>query len=96
MAEFVDAYDTTTGEKLPNQVPKAWLDKNTFPHLSTTAPVPDVPTVAIPTGDPNETWTIPQIGAYAERRGIDVAAAKTKPEYLAAVSKPATPNQQER
>lgn len=35
MAEkFVDAYDTTTGSKVPQRVPENWL--GIFPHLSLT------------------------------------------------------------
>nr|WP_297424792.1 hypothetical protein [uncultured Actinotalea sp.] len=38
MAKFVTAYDTRTGEELPHPVPKSWIDKGTFPHLSTSKP----------------------------------------------------------
>lgn len=38
MAKFVTAYDTRTGEELPHPVPKSWLDKGTFPHLSASKP----------------------------------------------------------
>lgn len=34
--EYVDAYDTTTGDKLPHQVPRTWVDGPGFPHLSAT------------------------------------------------------------
>jgi len=30
---LVPAWDTRTGQKLPNDVPKAWLQKKLFPHL---------------------------------------------------------------
>lgn len=35
--EYVDAYDTVTGDKLANQVPRAWVQPGSpFPHLSAT------------------------------------------------------------
>jgi hypothetical protein len=34
MAQFIDAYDTRTGEKLPNQVPEHFPDL--YDHLSRT------------------------------------------------------------
>lgn len=34
--EYVDAYDTITGEKLANQVPRSWIDGPGFPQLSAT------------------------------------------------------------
>lgn len=36
---FVPAWDTRTGQKLPNDVPQSWLDQNIFPYLTGTAPV---------------------------------------------------------
>jgi hypothetical protein len=38
MAKMVTAYDTRTGEALPNPVPQSWLDKRIFPHLSPNRP----------------------------------------------------------
>lgn len=38
MAKMVTAYDTRTGEALPNPVPQSWLDQGIFPHLSATTP----------------------------------------------------------
>ena len=35
---MVPAWDTRTGEKLPNDVPKHWLDNKLFPHLIGRAP----------------------------------------------------------
>lgn len=36
LGEFVDAYDTRTGEK--QTVPVAWLEQNLYSHLSKTPP----------------------------------------------------------
>ena len=35
---MVPAWDTRTGEKLPNDVPKHWLDNKIFPYLIGRAP----------------------------------------------------------
>lgn len=34
MAKMVPAWDKRTGRKLPNEVPKSWLDKGIFPNLA--------------------------------------------------------------
>ena len=44
MAKMVTAYDTRTGEALPNPVPQSWLDKGIFRHLSATPPAAAAPT----------------------------------------------------
>lgn len=33
MAKMVPAWDKTTGQQLPNTVPKSWLDNDVFPNL---------------------------------------------------------------
>lgn len=38
MTNFIDAWNTTTGEKLPNQVPDTW--PSVFDHISATQPTP--------------------------------------------------------
>lgn len=76
MAKFVTAYDTRTGEELPHPVPKSWLDKGTFAHLSATKP----PVT------PDESWTVAQLRAHAETHGIDLAGATTKADILTAVT----------
>ena len=43
MAKMVTAYDTRTGEALPNPVPQSWLDKGIFRHLSATPPAAAAP-----------------------------------------------------
>ena len=49
-------------------------------------PAPEDSTVVeIPGGVPDETWTVKQIDAYAEREGIDLGDASNKAEKLSAV-----------
>ena len=40
----------------------------------------------VPEGDPAETWTVKQLKAYADAKGIDLGDAKSKPEVFAAVT----------
>lgn len=48
--EYVDAYDTITGEKLAHQVPRTWIDGPGFPNLSATPrqKAADKPPVKVP------------------------------------------------
>lgn len=41
----------------------------------------------VPEGDPSETWTVKQLKAFADAKGIDLGDAKSKGDVLAAVSK---------
>lgn len=41
---------------------------------------------AIPEGDPSESWTNPQLDAYAKSRGIDLGKPKNKGERLKAIA----------
>ena len=43
--------------------------------------------VEVPEGDPSETWTVKQLKAFADAKGIDLGDAKSKGDVLAAVSK---------
>lgn len=52
-----------------------------------TQPVTDSDEVVIPDGDPEKTWTNPQLVAYAEREGIDLDGATKKDDLLAAIAK---------
>lgn len=40
-----------------------------------------------PDGDPSDAWTVKQLKAYADAKGIDLGDAKSKGDVLAAVSK---------
>jgi len=44
------------------------------------------PDVAIPEGDPSDEWTVKQLGAFAEREGIDLAGATKKADVVAAIT----------
>lgn len=79
MAKMVTAYDTRTGEALPNPVPQSWLDQGMFPHLSARKPP----------AQPDDTWTVAQLRSHAERHGIDLTGATNKAEILTAVTQPA-------
>ncbi len=35
---------------------------------------------------PDETWTVPELKAYAEEKGIDISTAKNKTETLALIT----------
>ena len=35
---------------------------------------------------PSEVWTVAEIDAWADKRGIDLTGAKTKPEKLAVIA----------
>ena len=70
MAKMVTAYDTRTGEALPNPVPQSWLDRGIFAHLSATPPAPAAQPVSVPVDEPNDTWTVHQLRAHADRREI--------------------------
>lgn len=39
-----------------------------------------------PEGDPDASWTLPQLKTYASEHGIDLGGAKTKPKILAAIT----------
>ncbi|WP_454728991.1 hypothetical protein [Cellulosimicrobium protaetiae] len=45
----------------------------------------------VPDGAPAESWTVPQLTAWAKAKGVDLGGAKTKPEILAAVIAPKNP-----
>lgn len=45
-------------------------------------------TVEIPEGPPKDSWTVPQLEAFAEREGIDLSGVEgNKPEKFAAIEK---------
>ena len=50
-------------------------------------PADDDNATEVPEGDPAETWTVKQLKAYADAKGIDLGDAKSKGEVLATVSK---------
>lgn len=39
----------------------------------------------VPEGAPAESWTVPQLTAWAKAKGVDLGGAKTKPEIVAVV-----------
>jgi len=41
-----------------------------------------------PEGDPDASWTLPQLKTFASEHGIDLGGAKTKPKILAAITEP--------
>ena len=41
----------------------------------------------VPEGDPSDAWTVKQMKAYADAKGIDLGDAKSKGEVLAKVTK---------
>jgi len=41
----------------------------------------------VPEGDPSDAWTVKQLKAYADAKGVDLGDAKSKGDVLAAVSK---------
>lgn len=47
------------------------------------APAP----VTIPDGKPSTDWKADQLKAYAEKHGLEVGSAKSKPELVAAIEK---------
>ncbi|MFJ4287977.1 hypothetical protein ACIPY0_20230 [Paenarthrobacter nicotinovorans] len=50
-------------------------------------PADDGSATEVPDGEPAEAWTVKQLKAYADAKGIDLGDAKSKPEVLAAVTK---------
>lgn len=90
MPGLVTAYRKSDGARV--QIPEHWL---THPELGVpysrtevTAPVP-APMV------PDESRTVPQLRAHAERNGIDLTGATTKAEVLSAVTTPAAGDNKE-
>lgn len=45
----------------------------------------------VPEGAPAESWTVPQLTAWAKAHDVDLGGAKTKPEILAVVIAPKNP-----
>lgn len=45
----------------------------------------------IPDGDPSESWTVPQLRAYAKREEISLAGADKKADILAVINTPKEP-----
>lgn len=62
-------------EKIPDGL-RAYLEGRGY-TLETSVDVPD--------GAPTESWTVPQLTAWAKAHGVDLAGAKTKAEVVAAV-----------
>ena len=84
--ELVSAFDTRTGDLLPNPVPSAWL--GIFPYLSTT-PRQRADDPAEPLA--RSGWTVTALRTHAEDRGIDLGSARTKAEILDVLTEHDTP-----
>ncbi|MFF2621295.1 hypothetical protein [Oerskovia jenensis] len=79
--EFRDGV-AETDEKVPDGL-KAYLEGRGYTVETTTD---------VPAGDPAESWTVPQLTAWAKAHEVDLAGAKTKAEIVAVVvPKPTTP-----
>ncbi len=42
------------------------------------------PEIELPQGDPDESWSVPQLKALAAEEGLDIKGLRTKPQILAA------------
>lgn len=86
---LVAAYNTQTGDKLQQLVPEHWIGHPVIgEHLAKTPRQKAEDATQEPTGEPDDTWTIPQLRARAERTGVDLAGATLKADILAAVTTP--------
>lgn len=87
MARFVTAYSKKTGEK--QRVPEHWLGHEVLGKDFSKTPrqkAADRNGSPFPEGDPSEVWKGDELKAYAEARGFDLGAAKTKAEMVAAIT----------
>lgn len=73
------------GDIVPEGVDQAQLDSLEKRGLIEQLPEEN-DEVEIPEGDPAESWTVPQLKAYAKAKGIELGKVKSKPEVLALVS----------
>lgn len=93
---LVDAYDTRTGENLQHRVPAHFIGHPVLgEHLSKTTRQKAADAAQEPAGDPDESWTIPQLRSFAGRTGVDLTGATTKPAILAAITTPAAGDSRE-
>ncbi len=77
--DVVERVDILTGETVT--IPKKWIGTEYEQGY-----VKAAEEVAIPEGNPEDAWTVPQIDAYAAREAIDFGDATTKPKKLEVIA----------
>ncbi len=71
----------------PGSVVPGWATKKiTNPAAWEPEAEPAEPEPSEPAGEPSESWTVPQLRAYAQDKGIDLGEATKKADILAAIT----------
>ena len=78
--DFVDVVDANGVPHPP--IPKQWLGTEHAPGFKKAPKDGAADSVVVPTSEPDDTWTVPQIDKYAADNKVDLGDAKKKDEKL--------------